>query len=148
MEKNRRSIRNKNENNKILENIRIKNGNCHLNDIHFLFDEKKGKSSKNLISNLIFENINLNENENNDVEEDRKEENIILKEILWDLNMNENETKIDKANHEILNILKKPAIDNNIEDFISPFKPLLKPKKISMEGRVLYNDYNFCNNSN
>ena len=45
-------------------------------------------------------------------------------------------------------MFKNPIIDNNIEDFISPFKPLLKPKQISMEGGVLYSDYNFCNNAN
>jgi len=71
-----------------------------------------------------------------------------LEEILWNLNMSENETKDDKTCQEILDILKKPRIENKKGVFISPFKPLLKPKKISMEGRVLYNDYNNCINAN
>ena len=138
----RKNIRNKNEINIILENIQIKNENCLLNDNHFLFDDKKGISTINLFSN--FENITSNENENND-EEDKKEEKIFLKEILGNLNMNENEIKQKKACQEIRNILKRPIIDNEIR--FPPFKPLLKPKKISMEGRVLYNVFN-CNSSN
>ena len=148
MEKNRKNIKNRNEKNKILENIQIKNENYHLNDIHFLFDEEKRKSSNSLTSNIILENINSNENENNYDELDQKEEEFILKEILWNLNKNENETKDVKSCQEILDILKEPTTNNKIRVFISPFKPLLKPKKISMEGRVLYNDYNNCNNAN
>ena len=146
MEENRKNIRNKNEKNKILENIRKKNENCHLNDAHFLFDKEKRKSNKNLKSNIIIENINSNENIDN--EEDKKEEEFVLKEILWNLNMSENETKDDKTCQEILDILKKPRIGNKKGIFISPFKPLLKPKKISMEGRVLNNDQNNCINAN
>lgn len=71
-----------------------------------------------------------------------------MKEILWNLNKNENETKDVKSCQEILDILKESTTNNKIKVFISPFKPLLKPKKISMEGRVLYNDYNNCNNAN
>jgi len=52
-----------------------------------------------------------------------------LEEILWNLNMSENETKDDKTCQEILDILKKPRIENKKGVFISPFKPLLKPKK-------------------
>ena len=150
MEKNRINTRNKNEKNKVVENFQIKNENFHINDVHFLFDEQKGNSNKNLISNIIIENINSNEYENNDDEDedDKKEEELIFKEILSNLNVNQNETKDDKSFQEILDILKKPKNDNKVGVFDSPFKPLLKPKKISMEGRVLYNSYNIDNNSN
>jgi hypothetical protein len=147
MEKSRINLRNKNEKNKEIENFRIKNENYHLNDSHFLFDEQKSKSNNNLTSNIIIENINSNEYENNDDEEDKKEEEFILKEILSNLNKNENETKDDKSCKEIIDILKKPIIDNKAGVFVSPFKPLLKPKKISMEGRILYNVYNINNNN-
>ena len=148
MEKNRINTRNKNEKNKVVENFQIKNENIHINDVHFLFDEQKSKINKNLTSHIIIENINSNENENNDDEEDIKEEEFIFKEILLNLNMNQNETRDDKSCQEILDILKKPKNYNTTGVFVSPFKPLLKPKKISMEGRVLYNSYDIDNNAN
>ena len=148
MEKNRINTRNKNEKNKVLENFQIKNENIDINDVHFLFDEQKSKSNKNITSIKIIENINSNENENNDDEEDIKEEEFIFKEILLNLNMNQNETRDDKSCQEILDILKKPKNYNTTGVFVSPFKPLLKPKKISMEGRVLYNSYDIDNNAN
>jgi len=43
---------------------------------------------------------------------------------------------------EILSILKKPLSDKNLKGnniFNIPFKPLLKPKKVSLEGKVIYN---------
>jgi len=42
---------------------------------------------------------------------------------------------------EILSILKKPLSDKNLKDnniFNIPFKPLLKPKKVSLVGKVIY----------
>ena len=38
-----------------------------------------------------------------------------------------------------MEILKYPRSDKNIRGGISPFKPLLKPKKISLVGKVFYN---------
>ena len=83
-----------------------------------------------------------NEDFFNDLYEDNKEENSVFKTILDDLNKNieinikelENENKNECQ--EILDILKFPLSDKNIRGRISPFKPLLKPKKISMIGRV------------
>ena len=53
-----------------------------------------------------------------------------------------NEKKHSNEFEEILYILKKPLINENIKKEKSkliPFKPLLKPKKISLVGKVIFN---------
>jgi len=137
MEENRKNFRNKNEINILLENIRMKESD--LNKLHSLFDDKLGKRTKSLFHNRILENIEK-DNENDNDKEDIEEENFVLEEILGDLNK-ENQTKKNKACEEILDILKKPIIDNSVSIEFSPFKPLLKPKKIPMKGRILIKTY-------
>ena len=76
--------------------------------------------------------------ENDDCEiEDHKEENNIINNILVELNKNI-DIKIPENQEckEILEILKKPYSDKNLRNY-NPFKPLSKPKKISLIGRVL-----------
>ena len=75
-----------------------------------------------------------------DFEEDQREEMMIFNSILEEFDksiiIHGNEKEEDKeqlAIKEILNIIKY-----NKE--ISPFKPLYKPKKVSMIGRVFYNN--------
>ena len=89
-----------------------------------------------------------------DFEEDNKERDIILNDILEDLNKNviinikqQEEDSKQKAIDEILEILKYHHIDKDIRS-ISPFKPMLKPKKISMVGRVFYNSADKDDNNN
>lgn len=137
MEENRKNFRNKNEINILLENIRMKESD--LNKLHSLFDDKLGKRTKSLFHNRILKNIEK-DNENDNDKEDIEEENFVLEEILGDLNK-ENQTKKNKACEEILDILKKPIIDNSVSIEFSPFKPLLKPKKIPMKGRILIKTY-------
>ena len=87
----------------------------------------------NFFSNFIKENENDNKNDNNDYDEDNKEENSIYKSILDDLN---NNIEINIKNYENKNYKEcKEILD--ILGGVSPFKPLLKPKKISMIGKVL-----------
>jgi hypothetical protein len=82
-----------------------------------------------------------------DFEEDAKEDNLVLNDILEDLNKNilinvkeeEEKEKNQKACQEILEILRYPKSDKNLRGVISPFKPLIQPKKISMVGKVFYN---------
>ena len=142
MEVKRKNYRNKDEINIILENIRMKESD--LKKLHSLFDDKIGERTKILCHNNILENIykreneNINGNANN--KQDIEEENFILEEILGDLNK-ENQIKNNNACEEILDILKRPIIDNSINIEFSPFKPLLKPKKIPMNGRVLIKEY-------
>ena len=142
MEEKPQNFRNRNEINIILENIRMKESD--LNKLQLLFDDKIGERNKSLFHNRILENFyekeKENENENSSNIEDIEEENCVLEEILSDLNK-ENQIKKNKACEEILDIFKKPIIDNPISIKFSPFKPLLKPKKISMNGRVLIKAY-------
>ena len=76
--------------------------------------------------------------------DDKNEENNEIKSILSDLdknieiNIKENENKNYNECQEIINILKKPLSGKNVRCYNSPFKPLLKPRKISMVGKVLY----------
>ena len=90
-----------------------------------------------------------------DFEEDNKERDIILNDILEDLNKNviinikqQQEDSKQKAIEEILEILKHHNSDKNIRSEISPFKPMLRPKKISMVGRVFYNSADKDDNNN
>ena len=75
--------------------------------------------------------------------DDKNEESNEIKSILSDLdknieiNIKDNENKNYNECQEILNILKKPLSDKNLRFYNSPFKPLLKPRKISLVGKVL-----------
>ena len=86
--------------------------------------------------------------ENDCIEDKNEEEDCEILTIINDLNKNIeiNMKDIENKNYnecqEILNILRKPLSGKNVRDYISPFKPLLKPKKISMVRKVFYNDYN------
>ena len=155
MEKNIRNIKNNNEENVIdLKKMKI-NENYNINDFSFSFENKK-EIDTNFLSNIILEKDT--ENRNNDYEEeeeDNKEENTVLQSILDDLNKNveinvkdldENENY--KECQEILDILKYPRSHKNIRENISPFKPLLKPKKVSLIGKVFYDIPDGKNNDN
>jgi hypothetical protein len=151
MEKELKNSHSKNENNlNDKEELNMKNENYDLNDFHFSFEKIKDLNETNFFSGIISEkeNLNIKNNQNYDFDEDNKEENIVLKTILDDLNKNIeiNMKEIENKNYiecqeEILNILRKPLSRENDRYNISPFKPLLKPKKISMVGKVFYNDY-------
>ena len=125
--------------------------NYNLNEFNYSFENKKEVNDNNNVinffSNIILEKESENKNDNDiaDFDEDNKEENIEFKTILDDLNKNieinvkELENENYKECQEILEILKYPRSDKNIRGGISPFKPLLKPKKISLVGKVFYN---------
>ena len=129
------------------EDKKMKNEDCNVNNFHFSFENKIDLTDINFLSNIILENENekIVENEINDFEEDNKEENSVFETILNDLNKNieinlkehENENSINQPCQEILDILTYPLSDKNIRNGISPFKPMLKPKKISLIGKVL-----------
>ena len=107
-------------------------------------------------SNLSFDNNFENKDKLliKDFMDEKNEDNLEIKTILSDLdkniniNIKEKENKNFKECQEILNILKKPLSDKNIRFYNSPFKPLLKPRKISMVGRVFYDIPNDENNTN
>ena len=105
----------------------------------------------NFILNVSFEKKNFKDEiydkyisiKKMDFLDDKNEENNEIKSILSDLdknieiNIKENENKNYNECQEILNILKKPLSDKNLRFYNSPFKPLLKPRKISMVGKIL-----------
>jgi hypothetical protein len=129
------------------EDKKMKNEDCNVNIFHFSFENKIDLTDINFLSNIILESENekIVKNEINDFEEDNKEENSVFETILNDLNKNieinlkehENENNINQPCQEILDILTYPLSDKNIRNGISPFKPMLKPKKISLIGKVL-----------
>ena len=108
--------------------------------------------------NIDFENDFINSNLSFDNNFENKDK-LLIKDFIDDknednldkninINIKEKENKNFKECQEILNILKKPLSDKNIRFYNSPFKPLLKPRKISMVGRVFYDIPNDENNTN
>ena len=88
-------------------------------------------------------------------EEDVKEDEQIVNSILEDLNKNilisvkeEEQDKDKMACREILEILRYPRSHKNIRGVASPFKPLFQPKKVSMVGKVFYNNSTTGNDNN
>ena len=75
---------------------------------------------------------------------DKNDEENEIKSILSELDKNIEITLKEKDNYkecqEILNILKKPLSEKNVRFYRSPFKPLEKPRKISMVGKIIFND--------
>ena len=141
-------IKNTNQENKLdNEDKKMKNEDCSVNIFDFSFENKIDLNDINFLSNIILENENekIVKNEINEFEEDNKEENSVFETILNDLNKNieinikehENENNINQPCQEILDILTYPLSDKNIRNGISPFKPMLKPKRISLIGKVL-----------
>ena len=134
----------------------MKNEIININEFHFSFENKNEINYTNNILPHISENENekIENAEPNDFEDDNKEENSVFEAILNDLNKNieinikelENENKNYRECQEILEILKYPLSDKNVRNGISPFKPLLKPKKVSLIGKVLC-DIHIDNNS-
>ena len=134
----------------------MKNEIININEFHFSFENKNEINYTNNILPHISENENekIENAEPNDFEDDNKEENSVFEAILNDLNKNieinikelENENKNYRECQEILEILKYTLSDKNVRNGISPFKPLLKPKKVSLIGKVLC-DIHIDNNS-
>ena len=112
--------------------------------------EKEEFHDENEIQQFFLDNqiINKDQSESSDSEdEDKVEEKNVFNNILTDLNknieININEMQIyENQNYEecqeILSILKKPFSQKNLKTSLySPFKPLTRPKRVSLKGRVL-----------
>ena len=103
--------------------------------------------------NIFDENINIKKI---DFIEEKSEDNNEIQSILnilnnkSEINIREKQKEDNNYNEcqEIINILKKPLSEKNVRFYSSPFKPLLKPRKISMEGKVLYNSPKYEMNIN
>lgn len=121
------------------------------NDINEI-DIFENKFDNNLDFKTEIEKPLLDKSKDNIEENDLNEINDILKEmdnsISINLNYSYNNIKIKNNNeshekecNEILSILKRPFSNKDVRylNKDTPFKPLLRPKKVSMIGKVLYN---------
>ena len=73
--------------------------------------------------------------------ENKKDYHNIKRSYSSEIKKDANEREHSNEFEEILYILKKPLINQNIKkekSYLIPFKPLLKPKKISLMGKVLF----------
>ena len=106
------------------------------NKSNVFYDKDSSDNSDNL--DQIFSNQNkINKSVNNNEVEDQKEEECVINDILTELNKNiEISIPENQECKEILQILRKPYSDKDLRNYY-PFKPLSKPKKISLIGRVL-----------
>ena len=140
--------------------------NKSLHDFEFKFEKEKNLAEKdnshNIFNNKYFEELELDEI--SDVL------NEINKAVTLDINTvnqkdgdkNKSQTYIKQSNNiinddhfnvcqEILSILKKPLSNKDIRNrniYSTPFKPLLKPKKVSLIGKVFYDIPDGKNNDN
>jgi len=156
MENEIKDIISQNDKNKFDKEQDMKNEIININEFHFSFENKNEINYANILPHISEnENEKIESAEHNDFEDDNKEENSVFEAILNDLNKNiefdikelENENINFRECQEILEILKYPLSDKNIRNGISPFKPLLKPKKVYLIGKVLCDMHTDNNNS-
>ena len=84
--------------------------------------------------NILSEKLEDKANNSNSCELDR----------IKDYNNHSKENRIEdkrrkKAIYELLNFYKKANCDKGLKFKLSPFKQLIEPKKIKMNGRILLN---------
>ena len=144
-----------------------------LHDFEFKFEKEKNLAEKNdpqnIFNNKYFEELELDEI-NDVINEINKAVTIDINTVNQkdcDIDNNKNQTFINQVNNiinddhfnvcqEILSILKKPLSNKNVRNrniYSTPFKPLLKPKKVSMVGKVFFdipsdNNTKECSNEN
>ena len=130
------------EKNKLDNENRTKEIKFNIDDIKIDFFNSEKNIKENALSQIKEDEIIKKE----DFDEDAKEDEVVVNPILEDLNKNilinvkeEEEDKNQMACREILEILRYPLSQKNVRGVISPFKPLLQPKKVSMVGKVFYN---------
>ena len=85
-------------------------------------------------NNFISEKFESLENKMNFKKSNKIEENKISKD---DKN---GDKKRKKAIYELLKFYKKANCDKSLKFKLSPFKPLIEPKKIQMDGRIILNN--------
>ena len=131
--------------------------NKSLHDFEFKFEKEKNlaekDNSQNIFNNKYFEEIELDEI-SDVINEINKAVTIDINTVnKKDCDIKTNNTYIKQSNNitndehfnvcqEILSILKKPLSNKNVRNrniYATPFKPLLKPKKVSMVGKVFFN---------
>ena len=136
----------------------------NINNIYEILEKKQSIKRNDNFENINIFNISFNDGDKNDIylkdfisndnffeEEkedhcenklDKKEKiNIISEQFTKKKETNKEFTKNNKKFiKEILDILRKPLFIKNSSFYKSPFKPLFKPKKISMDGKIILNN--------
>lgn len=137
-----------------------------MNDIYKNISQNNEQKKKNTNNNFDVDNTFLEESDLNEIYDILSEMN---KAVTLDIkkfykkgyykksktfsnseqNINIINDDHSKECQEILSILKKPLSDKNIRNkdiYENPFKPLLKPKKVSLVGKIIFgfpsNEYN------
>ena len=142
----------KSKSNNIKGNININNIDNRL-DVDF---SKEGKLGNYFGKNLNIFNISFEEDEKNNIYlENFLSNNNLFDELLEDnqnlndKNINKNniineETNINNINNkivdEIVSILRTPLNKKNINCSKTPFIPLLRPIRISLNGKIIINN--------
>ena len=139
----------------------------HIKKINIYTIEKKEKYEndfKEFMNDVNIFNFSLKDEEksneylkkflsnNNDFEiEERGQDGFIEKKEEININDNNNKNKIANIQNdkmyqnnikEILSILKKPLSNKKLKFYKSPFKALFEPIKISLAGKIIFNDIN------
>ena len=136
----------------------------NINNIYEILEKKQSIKRNDSFENINIFNISFNDGDKNDIylkdfisndnffeEEkedhcenklDKKEKiNTISEQFTKKKETNKEFTKNNKKFiKEILDILRKPLSIKNSSFYESPFKPLFKPKKISMDGKIILNN--------
>ena len=107
------------------------------------YDERIFDETMNKLNSLFEEQIDLNNciKENVDNQE-RVEDSKIFDKIEKKKSQDNNDIqdkRRKKAIYELLKYYKKANVDKSLKFKLSPFRRLIKPKKIQMNGRILLN---------
>lgn len=97
----------------------------------------------NKLNSLFEEQINLNNFIKENIDNQERVEDIkILDKIEKKKSQDNNDIqdkRRKKAIYELLKYYKKANVDKSLKFKLSPFRRLIKPKKIQMNGRILLN---------
>ena len=114
-------------------------------DENFLkeYDELIFDETMNKLNSLFEEQINLNNFIKENIDNQERVEDIkILDKIEKKKSQDNNDIqdkRRKKAIYELLKYYKKANVDKSLKFKLSPFRRLIKPKKIQMNGRILLN---------
>ena len=114
-------------------------------DENFLkeYDELIFDETMNKLNSLFEEQIDLNNCIKENVDNQERVDDIkIIDNIEKEKSQDNNDIhdkRRKKAIYELLKYYKKANVDKSLKFKLSPFRRLIKPKKIQMNGRILLN---------
>ena len=120
-------------------------------EFQIIYEEKANKEindniyneTMDKLNNIFGEGIEFHNFLSEKIEDKANNSNICELDIMKDYNHSK-ENRIEdkrrkKAIYELLNFYKKANCDKGLKFKLSPFKQLIEPKKIKMNGRILLN---------